>query len=461
MRKFFSFFLAFFLLMPDFSVSALPVGSSLKYWYLSPFNNSYTFDAQNPISSPNDYIVVNPPFSVVTETTQDTFLAFLGFSGFHFKTVSSNPSNILKCSSVELGWTGYSTNPSGNLTLLDFSNDLRVSFDQDYAIVGNNALYTTMADATRFLPYIVYRTYLPSPISVETITFTTSGHALFATSDYISSDAYLISIDGSLDQIKSLLTYGFSNIDQRFLQVISAINNSAGSGGGTQAIVDAINQGNQAIQEVSDQIVANASTVKDAINSQTSVLGNKVDQQTQSLNSTLSLLDTSINNVTEELKRQGQANIDSATNDGNKVINMISQLENSVKNKWSALSYPLEFTEKIMSVFTGGTQTASYYDSYWNVSGYKYDDSSGNLVPITDYSFRNFTGGTVLTFPSFSLNIPQIGELQIWQEYSFDLSEVKDSVPVVFDAIYVISGVLMIYWLVAFLIDLFEDLINH
>ncbi|WP_233355469.1 hypothetical protein, partial [Glycocaulis alkaliphilus] len=83
----------------------------------------------------------------------------------------------------------------------------------------------------------------------------------------------------------------------------------------------------------------------------------------------------------------------------------------------------------------------------------------GGLEPIYTMQERAI-GGTVITFPAFDFSLPGVGTLHVWDSYDFDLSQIKSDFPLIFDAIYVISGILMIYWIVDFIIHLADDLLN-
>lgn len=272
-------------------------------------------------------------------------------------------------------------------------------------------------------------------------------------------------LEGVRDSIVALhgiIQQGFSNVDSRLLAILNAINQSSSSGGGTAAIVGAVNGATAAVNQVLAQQKVSSSDVVGAIGSQTSSINSSLQGQTDSLNATLNLIDTSVQNVTNELKRQADETM-AAVQQGHEIMGMATQTVEEVRTKWDALLVPLDFTKQIFEVFSGGTQSAAYTDAYSDVLGYKYNTDTGGLEPIRRRYRQDVpraVSGTIITFPSFTLNVPGVGGLKLWDEYSFDLATIKQGFPVIFDAIYLISGVLMIYWVISFLIHCFEDIIG-
>ena len=133
-----------------------------------------------------------------------------------------------------------------------------------------------------------------------------------------------------------------------------------------------------------------------------------------------------------------------ATMAGQDMSGFASQLDN-LKNTWAILWYPIEFTNKFVQVFTGGTQTAAF-DDYDYVSGYRYNNDTGMLEPMMSRSIQSRTAGTGITFPSIEL----MG-YTVWEPYTYDLSTLKDQFPVIFDALYVFISMLEVFWFVGFL----------
>lgn len=253
----------------------------------------------------------------------------------------------------------------------------------------------------------------------------------------------------SIVALQGIIQQGFSSVDSRLLAILDAINQSGSSGGGTAAIVGAVNGVTGAVNQVLAQQKVSSADIVGAVNSQTS-----------SINNTLGVIDASVKSVTDELQRQASETM-AAVQKGNEIVGMATQEVESVKSKWDALLVPLDFTKQIFEVFSGGTESSAYTEAYANVLGYKYDSDTGDLVPILrkyKQSVPKAVNGTVLTFPSFSLFVPGVGSLKLWDEYAFDIATIKEGFPVIFDATYLVSGVLMIYWVIAYLIDYFNDI---
>lgn len=147
-----------------------------------------------------------------------------------------------------------------------------------------------------------------------------------------------------------------------------------------------------------------------------------------------------------------------ATTAGNDVTGAATELDN-LKSKWEILWYPIEFTNNIMAAFSG-SDNSRYRSRYAGVVGYSYDDSSGFLVPVYSTStmaegdIPESPGGTVITFPSYTLPVLNV---KLWDSYSYDLSQITEQYPVLFNAIYVIITILEVYWFVGFLRDKYEE----
>lgn len=145
-----------------------------------------------------------------------------------------------------------------------------------------------------------------------------------------------------------------------------------------------------------------------------------------------------------------------ATQAGTDITEAVANIDSTVKSKWEILWYPITFTNQILSVFTGGTSTAAYSEDYDHITGYRYDEASGLLIPYYDYSRAydaRASGGSSITFPAFEL--PGVG--QIWDSYTFDLSTIKDNFGTLFNLLYVAITILELYWFVGFLRDKYEE----
>lgn len=286
----------------------------------------------------------------------------------------------------------------------------------------------------------------------------------------------LLSISTSLDGVKSTLDNfrtitqnGFNTVNTNLLSIVSAINNLSNSGGTSQAAtVAAINALNGTAGKIfteqsvsADRIIANAS-------SNTSDIVQNATDNKNAITAAQGLTTSAVNAVTDELRREADASEAAVDSRGNEVTGMVTSLLSDTEDRWGVLKLPVEFTTQIFTVFTGGSSSAAYSRAYSDVVGYRYDDDTGILIPISsrtravgDIAIGEAVTGTIIHFPSFSLNLPGYGNLKIWDGYDFDLQQTKNDFPIIFNAIYLVSGILMIYWTVAYLIDLFNDLISH
>lgn len=305
-----------------------------------------------------------------------------------------------------------------------------------------------------------------APLALGTYRVTFSTRVVFTITEPIKSDdAYLISIDTSLDSVLSkldtistLISNQTTALDARLLQVISAINNQTGSGGGTQAIVAAVQAVGTAIGASTDAIVA-----QQKLSTSQQIANDNANQA--KTEAALDLVQSAVDGVTDELKRQAEENQKAATDGDSKVQGMATKMLTDVQSNWEALYFPIEFTSRIFAVFTDGTSSSMYQRSYDMVTGYRYDDVTGGLVavrsPARIADGERAVTGTVINFPAFSLPIPGQGDIQLWESHSYDIASLKQQFPVFFDALYVISGIVIIYATVAFLIDLFNDLVDN
>lgn len=127
-----------------------------------------------------------------------------------------------------------------------------------------------------------------------------------------------------------------------------------------------------------------------------------------------------------------------------------TQVETTVKSKWSILWYPITFTNKLLSAFNGNSARSPS-----SIVGYRYDDDTGGLEPIYDYSRAANSGGATITFPAYTLPILN---LKLWDSYTYDLSTLPDQYPALFNLLYVAIGVLEVYWFVGFLRNKYDDI---
>jgi hypothetical protein len=136
----------------------------------------------------------------------------------------------------------------------------------------------------------------------------------------------------------------------------------------------------------------------------------------------------------------------------------VTDMQSTVKTKWAILFYPFEYSKQVIDVITNGTQSA-YYKSYYNyVTGYHYDELTGGLMPIVDFSQPRLderASGTLITFPAFTLPVL---DLKIWDSFSFDLSTVKQQFPAVFNMMYLVAGIIETNLFVNFLRSKFDEI---
>lgn len=165
-----------------------------------------------------------------------------------------------------------------------------------------------------------------------------------------------------------------------------------------------------------------------------------------------------LNDLVDNQEQYRQEDRDSAEQAGSDAGTLVEEMQ-TLKEKWAILWYPIEFTNSILSVFTGGSSSANYIAKYYNVKGYTYDDNTGYLVPIRDpvmtiSMYEANSSGSTITFPAYTLPILNV---KLWDSYTFDLSFIKDSFPLVFDSLYVVVSCLEIFWFVSFLKNKFNE----
>lgn len=165
-----------------------------------------------------------------------------------------------------------------------------------------------------------------------------------------------------------------------------------------------------------------------------------------------------LNQLVDNQEQYRQEDRDNATQAGEDAGGLVEEMQ-SLKEKWSILWYPIEFTQQLLQVFTGGSSSRAYIAKYYNVEGYTYNEETGYLEPIrnpvmTIAAAQAESGGATITFPSYTLPVLDI---KLWDAYTFDLTMIKDSFPALFDALYVISTVIEMYLFVGFLRDKFEE----
>lgn len=168
-----------------------------------------------------------------------------------------------------------------------------------------------------------------------------------------------------------------------------------------------------------------------------------------------------INSSILDLKKQQsdfrEQDISSASDFETTGQKFVTDMQSTVKTKWAILFYPFEYSKQIIDVITNGTQS-TYYKSYYNyVTGYHYDELTGGLMPIVDFSQPRLderASGTLITFPAFTLPVL---DLKIWDSFSFDLSTVKQQFPAVFNLMYLVAGIIETDLFVKFMRTKFDE----
>lgn len=450
----------FFLLLPTKAL-AVDTVTYYTYFYDAWKSLDYSWDGySNTMPRP----LLNYTFSysdIFGGHQVDTDLIFMSFFNHARLSVSGTVSGDM---------TRYYSIPRGSFKVFNTNK----TFSFPYVEIVNP--YQILFPQASFAPVLFCSTSIQSVLvssvaSVpQTLSFKLNFLGTFSLArriDTQDTSLKLVAINDTLEGVRDsivalqdIIQQGFSNVDSRLLAILNAINQSSSSGGGTAAIVGAVNGATAVVNQVLAQQKVSSADIVGAIGSQTSSINSSLQGQTDSLNATLNLIDTSVKSVTDELQRQASETM-AAVQKGNEIVGMATQEVESVKSKWDALLVPLDFTKQIFEVFSGGTESSAYTEAYANVLGYKYDSDTGDLVPILrkyKQSVPKAVNGTVLTFPSFSLFVPGVGSLKLWDEYAFDIATIKEGFPVIFDAIYLVSGVLMIYWVIAYLIDYFNDI---
>lgn len=272
-------------------------------------------------------------------------------------------------------------------------------------------------------------------------------------------DIKLIGIADSLNRLESILGLA-NNLQQQanthLLGIINAINNLSVAGGGTQGIIDKLNTVGNAILTTGNQIVAQQIAAADKI-----IAADNAN--TAALNATIKLVEMAVDNTTAELKRQADENIKAANEKPNEIAGLVSDMESEFKSRWSAFSFPIEFGNRIFDLFKG-TSSASFARMYGDVIRYSYNEDTGTLEPVRAPNARlaaqeRAVTGTRVRFPAFDLPVPGGKEYRLWESFTFDMAELVDWLEPLFDTLYVVSGILMIYWCVDDILNLFSEII--
>lgn len=233
--------------------------------------------------------------------------------------------------------------------------------------------------------------------------------------------------------------------------VTSIINNNNDN---TKKTTDVIKQ---QTQNINDTINNGVTTIVNNNNSNTTKITDGIKQQTQDITQNAN---QNTQKVLDQNSQFRQEDIDKSNELGSVATNFINNAETTIKSKWEILFYPIEFTQNLLTVFTGGTKSRTYANKYNGVEGFVYLEDTGGLTPVINLQQARFgpkSAGTNITFPSFVLPVLNV---KLWDSYSFDLATIKSSFPVLFNAIYVVTGVLELYWFVGFLSDKYREVFN-
>lgn len=249
----------------------------------------------------------------------------------------------------------------------------------------------------------------------------------------------------------------------------------------TDTIVDAadkiVGSINQNADDIIDNNISNTNKVTSAINAQTQVIigninGNTdriLQNQDQNAHDIMQNQDANANKITQNQDENTQKILDQnsqfrdedraeAEGIGKIAKDFLDTNTAKVKNNFAILWEPIAFTQRVISVFSGGTKSSVYSRYLDGVVGFTYNPETGCLDPIIDTSPKSRYGkassGTTITFPSYTLPVLNV---KLWDEYTFDIASVKDSYPVLFNAVYVVSGCLCLYWFLGYLSDKFEE----
>ena len=218
-------------------------------------------------------------------------------------------------------------------------------------------------------------------------------------------------------------------------------------------------------------------SIRGSINSGFSNVQQSISNQTDSINSGFSNVQQSISNQTDSINLNQDANTQKildqnsqfrqedrqeAQSVGTIAQDFLTQNTAKVRSNFNILWEPIAFTQRVISVFSGGTKSSLYARRYDGVVGFVYNEQTGCLDPVIDTGPRARYGkassGTTITFPAYTLPVLN---LKLWDSYTFDVATVKSAFPVLFNAIYVFSGVLCLYWFLGFLSDKFQEVFKE
>lgn len=271
-----------------------------------------------------------------------------------------------------------------------------------------------------------------------------------------NTDAIINSVGDAAQQITNAITNNTNVVNNGFTNVQTGISTINGN----------LNNINTSIKNGFKDTVDNLQSLEGSVNSGFTDIENGIKQQTTQIQSSISNQTTQItqnnNQNTQKLLDQNsqfrQEDIDGANGIGKVATDFVNNTQATIKSKWEILWYPIEFTNSVLTVFTAGSSSRSYADKYNGVVGYRYNEDSGELEPIIDLQQARYgprQASATITFPAYTLPVLN---LQLWDSYEFDLGQVKEQFSALFNALYVVIGVLELYWFVGFLRSKYMDI---
>lgn len=249
-------------------------------------------------------------------------------------------------------------------------------------------------------------------------------------------------ITGAVNKVDTDINKGFTNVQAGISTINSNLNTINGSI--KNGFTDTINN----IQSLESSVNAGFTDVINNSNNNTNKITQGITNQTNTIVNNNNQNTQKILDQTEQFRNE---DIGEANKVGKIATDFINNTQQEVKSKWEILWYPIEFTRQVLTVFTGGTTTRSYANKYNGVAGYMYSEKTGGLVPLIDLQNARFgpsSGGTTITFPAYTLPVLNV---KLWDSYNFDFAQIKQDFPVLFNALYLFSGIAELYMFIAFL----------
>lgn len=180
-----------------------------------------------------------------------------------------------------------------------------------------------------------------------------------------------------------------------------------------------------------------------------------IDSNVSDIDSQLGTTNDLLNDILNAL---GGASGDDEKEIDDYINSKFNEIETGVKTNWDILFYPITYMKRIIQA-VGGSSTYKLETNF--ITGYSYNDDTGGLEPVYDfsqmrYSYEDIANGTTtsITFPSFTL---PVFDVKLWDSFTFDLSSIKDYFPSLFNAMYVVFGIIEFDIFVHFLYNKYLD----